>query len=74
MGYIAAEVFNFPFGNTAYFVLSYAVHFQFLSHAGIAVNRFLVLTDIGKSAGEGIVRSSRENGGPNVVPAPFCLR
>lgn len=46
MGYVSQELFNYPQGNVVYFVLTYVVSLQFVSHAAIAVNRFLALTDV----------------------------
>ncbi|KAH7701154.1 hypothetical protein AAVH_31717 [Aphelenchoides avenae] len=45
MGYIPNGLFDNPQGNIIDFILTYASRFQFISHASIAVNRFLVLTE-----------------------------
>ncbi|KAH7694057.1 hypothetical protein AAVH_38902, partial [Aphelenchoides avenae] len=42
-GYVAQELYNFPQGQLCFFLITYASHFQLMSHAGIAVNRFFAL-------------------------------
>lgn len=54
MGYAPRELFSNPQGNTIDFVLTYASRFQFVSHASIAVNRFLVLNDVGYPISNGL--------------------
>lgn len=50
MGFIPAEVFNYPHGSVIFAVLTYATDVQFMAHIAIAVNRFLVLKGVRKQA------------------------
>ncbi|KAH7693637.1 hypothetical protein AAVH_39325, partial [Aphelenchoides avenae] len=45
LGYVPQEAFGSPQGPIAYFVLAYAIIFQFVAHVAIAFNRFFVLTE-----------------------------
>ncbi|KAH7711449.1 hypothetical protein AAVH_21258 [Aphelenchoides avenae] len=58
LGYVPQEALGSPQGPIAYFVLAYAIHFQFVAHVAIAFNRFFVLIEAWTDRKQGTILAS----------------
>lgn len=43
-GIVLGPIFVYPFGNIGFFLMGYAIFFQFVAHLLIALNRYSVIT------------------------------
>lgn len=48
-GLIDPRIYDHPLGNVIPFLLIYAIYFEFVAHAAIAINRFYVLKSVESS-------------------------